>query len=117
MLFRSAAKNLEGKQLEALTQAIFWTKAQNRVRSVEASMDKEVGAFMDKKMVSGKSATEKKGKKTLTEEVFWARARDRVRSVEASMDKEMVEEKRKTETKGKKKGRELADGVLARTSS
>jgi transcriptional regulator with XRE-family HTH domain len=114
-----AGKNLDGKQLDALTQAIFWAKARDRVRSTEASMDKEVEAFMDKEKVSGKSTTEKKGKKkglqALTEAIFWTGVRDRVRSVEASIDKEMVAGKRALEKKGKKKARKPADGVLART--
>jgi transcriptional regulator with XRE-family HTH domain len=119
--FIEAGKNLDGKQLEALTEDIFWAKARDRVRAVEASMDKEVEAFIDKKMDSGKSTTEKRGKRkgaeALTEDIFWAKARDRVRSVEASIDKEMVAGKRALENEGKKKGRKLADGVLARTSS
>jgi transcriptional regulator with XRE-family HTH domain len=114
-----AGKNLDGKQLETLRETIFWAKAQDRVRSVEASMDKEVEAFMDKETVSGKSTSKKKGKKkpleAFKEAIFWGRARDQVRSVEASMDKEMVAGKRALENKRKKKGRKLADGVLART--
>jgi transcriptional regulator with XRE-family HTH domain len=124
-----AWKNLDGKQLKSLTEATFWAKARDQVRSMEASMDKEIEDFMDKEMVSGKSTREKKAKKkglkSLTAATFCAKARAQVRSVEASMDKEiedfmdkkMVMETRTVGKKGKKKGRKQPDGVLARISS
>jgi transcriptional regulator with XRE-family HTH domain len=58
-----AAKNPHGKQREALSETNFWAKARDRVRSVEASMDKEVEAFIDKEMVAENRAPEKKRKK------------------------------------------------------
>jgi len=110
-----AGKNLNGKQLEKLTQVLFWAKARDRISSVEASMDKEVEALIGKEIVSGKSTPEKNGKKKGLESVFWTGVRDRLRSVETSIDKEMVAGKNLLGKKEKRKGRELADGVLART--